>query len=346
MQHDVLAAQLIRALRGKRSQTAFSRHLGYRCNVLYTWESGRRWPTAATFLRVAQRSKIDVGAGLRQFLGSSPRWLRGDVARSEVIAKVLEELRGGTSIVELARRVGTNRVSLSRWLHGKAEPRLPELLRVVDAASSRLLDFVAIFVEPRELPESAAAWRELDAQRRVAYGLPWSHAVLRTLELQEYGALPEHREGWIASRLGIEPELERTCLEALSASGLIVRRRKRWVANKVLTVDTRTNPRAGLQLKAHWADVGRQRLTALEPNKEDLFSYNLFTISEQDWQRLRELHIAYYQALRSIVAQSTAADRVVLANLQLMRLDEPVSSGDLSPTAEERLPSAPIDETP
>ncbi len=347
MQHDVLAAQLIRALRGKRSQTAFSRHLGYRCNVLYTWESGRRWPTAATFFRVAQRSKIDVAAGLRQFLGSSPRWLHGDAAKPEVAARLLDELRGGTSIVELAGRVGTNRVSLSRWLHGKAEPRLPELLRVIEAASSRLLDFVSIFVEPPALPECAAAWRELEAQRRVAYGLPWSHAVLRTLELEEYRALPAHREGWIAARLGIDVALERTCVQALSESGLIVRRRKRWVLSKVLTVDTRTNPRAGLELKAHWAEVGRHRLTELEPNKEDLFSYNLFTISETDWQRLRELHIAYYQALRSIVAQSQQADRVVLANLQLMRLDEPVAAKELSvPKPEEHPPNAPEGEKP
>jgi len=323
MRHEILAGQMIRALRGKRSQTAFSRHLGYRCNVLYTWESGRRWPTAANFLRVAQRSKIDVGAGLRKFLGSSPRWLRTeDVAEPEVVAKVLDELRGGTSIVELARRVGTNRVSVSRWLHNQAEPRLPELLRLVEASSARLLDFVAIFVEPRTLPECEAAWRELEAQREVAYGLPWSHAVLRALEITDYKRLPEHREGWIAERLCIDLELERICIAALAASGLIVKRKKRWKVTKVLTVDTRANPAAGLRLKNHWARIAGDRLSDLEPNKQDLFSYNLFTVSEQDWQRLRELHIAYFQELRAIVSASVPAERIVLANLQLLRLDE------------------------
>jgi transcriptional regulator with XRE-family HTH domain len=324
MRHEVIAAQLIRALRGKRSQLAFSRHLGYRCNVLYTWESGRRWPTAETFFKVALRSRIDLAGGLRGFLGTSPTWLNEDVARSEVVAQLLDELRGGTSIVELARRVGTNRVSVSRWLHAQAEPRLPELLRMIEAASSRLLDFIAIFIEPRQLPECEAAWRELEAQRKVAYGLPWSHAVLRALELAEYHALSEHREGWLAERLCIPLELERTCVEALASSRLIVRRRKRWTASKVLTVDTRANPEAGMMLKAHWAEVGKRRLSALEPNKRDLFSYNLFTISEADWERLRQLHIDYYQQLQSIVVASQPAERVVLANLQLLRLDEPL----------------------
>jgi hypothetical protein len=193
-----------------------------------------------------------------------------------------------------------------------------------------LLDFVAMFVQPKTLPACERAWRELEAQRQVAYGLPWSHAVLRALELAEYRQLTQHEDGWIAQRLGIDPALERECLLALANSGLIVRRRRRWTANRVLTVDTRANPRAGLALKQHWADVGQARLPLLEPNKADLFSYNLFTVSEADWQRLRELHIAYYQELRSIVAESKPAERVVLANLQLLRLDEPpvIPAGD------------------
>lgn len=323
MRHEVLAAELIKSLRGKRSQTAFSRHLGYRCNVLYTWESGRRWPTAATFLKVAQKARIDLNAGLKRYLGTTPDWLAGNSLDRKQVAQLLEHLRGSRSIVELARRVGTNRVSVSRWLHNQAEPRLPDFLKMIDASSARLLDFVAIFVDPKALPECQTMWKELQAQREVAYELPWSHAVLRALELEAYKALPAHREGWIATRLGLTLDDERQSLQALAASGLIVLRKKHWVVNKVLTVDTRSNPEAGLRLKQHWADVGRERLSRLEPNKKDLFSYNLFAVSEADWERLRELHISYFQALRSIVAQSSPQERVVLANLQLMRLDEP-----------------------
>ncbi len=329
MRHEAVAAQLIRNLRGARSQTAFSRHLGYRGNVLYSWESGRRWPTARTFFQVALRSRVDVHSGLRQFLGTTPKWLeQEDVAQAEVIAHLLDELRGGMSIAELARRVGSNRVSVSRWLHAQAEPRLPELLALIEAASSRLLDFIAIFAEPRLLPECRVAWQELEAQRQVAYGLPWSHAVLRALELTEYKALPAHREGWIAERLCISLELEQTCIEALAVSKLIVKRRRRWAAHKVLTVDTRRNPLAGTRIKEHWAEVAKQRLSRLEPNTRDLFSYNLFTVSETDWQRLRELHIDYYQQLQSLVSVSQPAERVVLANVQLLRLDEPLDASD------------------
>ncbi len=43
----VAASQFLRAVRGKRSQVAFARRLGYRANPITDWENGRRYPTAA-----------------------------------------------------------------------------------------------------------------------------------------------------------------------------------------------------------------------------------------------------------------------------------------------------------
>jgi DNA-binding transcriptional regulator YiaG len=324
MDHDGVAADLLRNLRGKRSQTAFSRHLGYKCNVLYTWESGRRWPTVETFFRVLTKSKVDWPEQLRLFLGGDPSWLpKKATAEVEWLVPFLHELRGSVSVVEVARRMKTHRATVSRWLNGKAQPRLPELLHLIDVMSERLLDFLALFVDPEALITCRKEWRELCAQREVAYHLPWSHAVMRVLELSDYRALGKHQPGFIGTKLGIASELEVLCLERLAAAGLIVKKSGLWVVVQVLTVDTRARPDAGRALKAHWSQVGLERLGPLEPNKMDLFSYNLFAVSEQDWLRIRERHIAYFQELRAIVAQSMPAERVVLVNLQLLRLDEP-----------------------
>jgi transcriptional regulator with XRE-family HTH domain len=321
MDYETLAKQLIRSIRGKRSQVALARRLGYSSNVLYTWESGRRWPTAAVFFELCHRVKLDVPAIVAEFLGGLPPELAGrDFSKPDAVATFLRSLREGATTVELSRRAGVGRVSVGRWLKGEAEPRLPDFLKFIDIASLRLLDFLAGFVEPDSLPEARQAWRLLEAQRRVAYGLPWSHAVMRALELEAYRRLKKHRPGWIAERLGLSLNEEERCLLALSDSGLIAKRRHRWVVTRIVTVDTRRNPEAGRLLKRHWADVGRERLPVLEPQEEDLFSYNLFTVSEHDWQRLRELHIAYYHELRRIIEASAPAERVALINLQLLRL--------------------------
>jgi transcriptional regulator with XRE-family HTH domain len=309
-------------MRAGRSQAALSRRLQCKSNVVYTWEAGRRFPTAADFFRYAQLVRVDVGAGLARFVGSMPEELASrDFRDPQSTALLLQHLREGATLAELARKLGTNRVSVGRWLKGEAEPRLPDLLRLIDATTLRLLDFVDIFVSPAQIPETRDAWNVLEAQRRLAYSLPWSHAVLRVLELRDYREQRRPSDAFIAERLGIEPAVAQRCIKELAESRLIARRGGRWVVTEVLAVDTRRNPEAGRTLKAHWAGVGLERLPLLEPDGHDLFSYNLFTVSEKDWERLRELHIAYFQELRRIVGGSQPAERVALVNLQLMRLD-------------------------
>jgi hypothetical protein len=66
MDHEAAAKELLRALRGRRSQVAPSRRLKHRSNVLYAWEAGLRAPTATGFLDLAKRVDIDTEAGSRR----------------------------------------------------------------------------------------------------------------------------------------------------------------------------------------------------------------------------------------------------------------------------------------
>jgi transcriptional regulator with XRE-family HTH domain len=320
MDYETLAKELIRTLRGKRSQVALSRRLRYGSNVVRTWEAGRRFPTASRFFQACARLEVPPNQALRKFYASPPTWLEtADLSRPETIARLLDDLRGKTKIGDIATRAERSRYSVSRWLSGVTEPRLPDLLCLIEATSLRGLDFVACFVDPATLPSVARRWRELETARHVAAELPWSHAVLRALELSEYMALPRHVPGFIAAKLGISQAEEERCLELLSQSKQISRRRGRWVVGRVLTVDTRYSPDAGRKLLTWWSQVGTERLRS---GSKGQFSYNLFTVSARDLERLRDLQRAYFHELRSIVAASEPAERVVLTNLQLFGLDE------------------------
>jgi hypothetical protein len=317
--YERTAAELLRALRGQRSQVAWSRRLGSRGNVAYSWESGRRFPTAARTFWAAERAGIDVAAALARFYRTPAAWLASaSLATPEGVARLLMDLRGQVPIGELALRAGRSRFSVSRWISGAAEPRLPDFLRLIEATSLRLLDFVEELVGAARLPSLALAWQELSAARRAAYEVPWSHAVLRALELEQYRDLPAHEPGWIARRIGIEPAMEAECLAMLEQSGQVARAGRHFVVANVRTVDTRQEPEASHRLKLWWAQVGVERLS----NKAaGMFSYNLFTVSESDYQRLCELHSNYFRQMRAIIERSEPAERVVLANLQLFGLD-------------------------
>jgi hypothetical protein len=314
-----IAREFLRALRGRRSQAAFSRRLGYRTNVAYVWESGRAFPTAAKALVAARRTGIDLQAALRRFFKTPPAWLDDtDLASPSGVAQLLENLRGRTSVMDLARATGKSRFALARWLRGDSEPRLPDFLLLVDKLSLRLLDWIACLIDPATLPSLERAWRELEAGRRSAYDLPWTQAVLRTLELTDYRALGKHRPGWIAERIGISSDEERECLELLAQTGQIALRRGRWELREVTAVDTRPDAEAEHRVKQWWSRLALERLGNLESG---LLSYNVFAVSESDLARIRELQIAYFRQMRGIIAQSTPSERVVLASLSLVALD-------------------------
>src|SRR5688572_6617796 len=118
--YPMAASDLIRALRGKRSQPAFSRRLGYKSNVVYTWESGRGFPTAAGALSAARRAGVSLEKAFAAFYRTAPNWLsQVDPATPEGVAAFLDDIRGSTSIVDLAAFSGKSRFAISRWMQGK-----------------------------------------------------------------------------------------------------------------------------------------------------------------------------------------------------------------------------------
>jgi hypothetical protein len=95
----------------------------------------------------------------------------------------------------------------------------------------------------------------------------------------------------------------------------------KWRPVRVLTIDTRTRPEGDRRVKLHWAGVGVERLAAGPIRPDTYFSFNLCAVSNADFARILELHQEYYDRVRSIVADSTVADRVLLLNQQLIPLD-------------------------
>lgn len=224
---------------------------------------------------------------------------------------------------ELARSLGVNRNTVARWLAGDTEPRLPQLLAFLDVTTQRALDFVAEVAPPESLPSVAPAYRDLQEQRGLAYRMPWTHAVLRALELTQYRALPRHQPGFIAARAGITLEQEEQCLAALLRAKQIQRRRGLFRVARVLAVDTRQDPAANLALKQHWFQAAASEVTLRGVPADGLASYNLFAISDADLARVRQAHLDYYERLRAIVAESRQPTRVVLATIGLVPLGSP-----------------------
>jgi transcriptional regulator with XRE-family HTH domain len=317
---ESIAQDILRHLRGQRSQVAFSRRLGYRSNVAHTWETGKRMPTGSVVFSGMQRLGVDVPARILRFTRVEPAFLSEvDVHRPEGVAAFLRELRRDTPIQQVAQRTGLSRYQVSRFLTGAAEPRLPDLLRLIDGLTARLLDAVALFADPGELPSTAAAWGRLEAARSLFWRHPRAQLVLLSLDLADYRALPEHDDRWLARRLDLELYEVAADLERLSHTGQIAWSGTHWALADVQTVDTRRYPEAGLALKRWWTQQARDGMD----HPDASMSYNVFTVSEVDLQRIIDLHRATFAQLRTIVAASEPGERLVLVQHHVLPLDRP-----------------------
>ena len=321
MNHERLSSELVRALRGLRSQATLNRRLCRSSNVAHAWEHGSRSPRASDFFKLARLNRVDVARVLLDFAATSETVPKRPLFDTRATATWLNALARGRSHSELARAVGRDRNTIARWLNGDTEPRLPDLLRFVDATTQRMLDFVAEFVDPRSLDSLRPIWSDLERQRQLAYDMPWAHAVLRALELGAHEGLPAQLSESIAARIGIGRDLAEACLKALAAAGQIRRRNGRWTLTRILSVDTRDNPEGNLRLKRHWAQVGVERLAGAALPEGSQYSYNLFAVSEEGLERIRQAHLQYYERVRAIVAECQLPTRLALVNIQLLPLD-------------------------
>jgi len=309
---ELASRQFIRAVRGKRSQKAFSRRLGYRGNPVADWESGRRFPTAEKALRACQLAGIDVYGSFSAFHSRAVTRLGPDLN----IAGWLDELRGSTPISQLARRARISRFAVSRFLRGQARPRLPVFFNLVEAITGRVSDLVAELVPISEVPSLEEQYKKRHLSRNLAYDEPWTEAILRVMETRGYQALSSHQPGWIGNQLKIDLQTEQRCIEKLEAAGIIRMQDGRYQDIGSLTVETYTTSNAIRKLKSHWTRVALERIE--NPADSDLFSYNVLSVSEEDLETIRDLMRSTFREIRSIVANTSSNESVALINLQLL----------------------------
>lgn len=320
MDWQLVSQQWLSAVRGRRSQRVLSRRLGLGANAVYRWESGRCAPAAPVALRFAERAGVKVDDAIFTFLGVPERDRDASAGFStpEGVRSLLERVRGERSFIELAHATGFNRFALSRWFRGTSSPTLPQLFALLEATTHRVLDFIAAFTDPARLPAVAQPWRVHLASRNAAFDAPWSHAVLRTLELAEYAGQRAPDTQWIARRLGISLDEAERCIHLLNESRQIKREHQHWVVDEqAVVVDTGQDPARARELRRFWLAEALQRF---DKGARGAFGYNLFTVSDKDYEALKGLYVQYFESMRHIVANSSPGEKLVLFCGQLVEM--------------------------
>jgi hypothetical protein len=231
---------------------------------------------------------------------------------------MLRHLRGKTPIVRVAELSGRNRYSVASWLDGTAEPKLPDFLRLVDVNGRRLLDLLAALEDPAQLPSVKGRWQQLQRARETAYEMPFSHAVLRALELEGSARPSGSQASWLAKRLGVaKPEVVQA-LQLLVATGQVRETARGFRLMEVTAIDTSQDPERAHALKLAWTTTALERLRTHSPG---WYGYSVFAVSRADLKRLQTLQLQYVRAMQDVIAGSGPSECVGLYCAQLLDLD-------------------------
>lgn len=316
--YEKTASQLVRALRGRRSRAALSRLAGYRSNIVQRWEAGDCWPRTSVYLQLRQRLRPAAAPWQDAFFrGAAPPQPTVSAQSPGAVCAFLAALRGRVTISSVAAHSGHNRYTVARWMDGRAEPRLPDFLRVADTCCRRLPDLVAALDDPERIAAVRGAWRRLERARQAAYDAPFSHAVLRALELEELPRGRRAQRAFIVRVLGCTGQEVDASMDVLVATGQVRAGRTGFSPDAIPLVDTRQDPERARALRAAWTETALQRLRS---GSDGQFGYSVFSVSAGDLERLKELHLQYVRAMQEVIASSTPADRVALYCAQLLDL--------------------------
>jgi hypothetical protein len=312
---DRASRQLLRALRGARSQTVFSRRLGFRSNVAAKWEAGQRMPTAAEALQYSTLLGMDVPAMLQRFQPNVDVSAVFSHGRYE-LHHWLSALRGAQRLAEVATKAALSRYSVGRFLTGQSEPRLPQFLALLEALTGRVDELVDSWVGIDKVAVLQPRFVRVQAARRAMTQSPLCLAVmclLDTTQLRERRHLEQEVE--LARVLDRPVEEMRECLELLHTGGVIALTEGRYQPASQLTVDAHTSRVRQRELQGYWAGVAARH--AETPGKDDVCSYNVFSIARKDYDALRELQREFYRTARALIAASEPTE---LAGLLLVQM--------------------------
>lgn len=303
---DEASKQLLRALRGRRSQIAFSRRLGYRSNVAADWESGRRFPNTSRALDAARSVGVDVDGAFERFLpNAAAGW------RSAGLPGWLRALQGSASRQDVSRRANCSLAQVGRWLRGEADPSLPELLALIEALTGRAGDWVATLVDIDAVPALARGVHDRRAVLSLVYREPWTAAVLAAVSVVR----GDDVVGRVAARLGLAPDHVGALVDVLERGGVVSRAPDGYRVHG-LTVDVPPDTADIRRVRQHWASVSAVR--AGEPAPADRFAFNVCAVSRADLERLLEVQAAYFREVRGIVAASEPAEVVALITMHTL----------------------------
>lgn len=300
-----LDREIVRAIRGKRTQSQFSRLLGFKFNQVYLWESGRRRIYWSDLELICSKLGFSLVQRLKEFFH-----LRDP--ESDKIHVLLSASIKGRKKGELAKTLKVTSSKLSRWLSGQSDLPLEAVLNVLALVHLEVLEFVDSVAGVGRIKSIEPAIARAKAVKQAMFSMPFVGAVGAALFTEEYKKLKAHRPGVLASMLGISIAEEEAALKALREAGQL--ELKDGVYRMApYQVNLAHDRKQFLKCSQYWSERAAKIIPRHDPKNG--FGYRVFAVNEDMVKKVRQAQTDCYNAITEILKNEDGPyDRVMVVN--------------------------------
>jgi len=313
--YQSIQTDLLKALRGRLSQSHFSKKLGFHSNKIHRWETGQTVLSWSDFCDLCHALKLPLVEACRiSFCYDGP------VTDTKAL---LALLLGERKLSELAEQMKVSRSLISRWRSGKVEPSFIQMIQIIHMGFSSLPEFIARLMPIEKAPSLLAELAREREEKELHYRYPWIAALLLLIRTVEYDRLPAHQEGFLSKKLGITLEEERRLVEKLLSIGAIHKEKGREIYEpSARSLNVSGDEEGNRRIREYWTDRCLKTIKKGLPTRDrNSWGYMVLNTSPKTYGQIRERYIAFYQDIHNIIQSSTEpSEDVYLLNIQLLNV--------------------------
>lgn len=289
-------SEILKEIRGERTQEAMSELLGYKFNQWHKWESGQKAFMWENLLRVAEINSIDITEAVR--LVSNPH--KPLNFRGGQLLRTIIERYTKFDILFLEERLETSKSTLYR-LFDKDDIEVAILLQCIGELSYVLPQFVSCLTGENVKGELKDFISQPKKYIHIEGSNPWLAAVEVSLQLDDYLKLEEHSDELISAKTGLDVQKVREGIRSLLEEGAIRIEGKKYASN-VRNIDLGPDLRMSSLFMKYWTLQACKRFETIDgvPLSRKGWSCRVFAASDEAIEKVRAIHADFSAELSRI----------------------------------------------
>ncbi|MFG1482783.1 hypothetical protein ABMA79_12240 [Halobacteriovorax sp. HFRX-2_2] len=313
--YDDLSQQLIRSIRGEKSQEWVNQKLGASSNIIHRWEKGHSKASWEDFLKFCSIFNIDVEAILMSYLR-----FNDDVTKTD---KLLEHIFSHKSLSDISNSCQISASKLRRLKSGETALCLNDFLQIIfglDEMESMALVFELSSNRSIEILDQYNQMR-LEITKHYFENPNIGH-VLVCLDLPGYKKLSFHQDSFVAKATGLSIKEVNEIIEICEKNNLIEKVNGIYQAGKIKLSD-RGSTEQMTDVRRFWLN---KAIANLE-HKSGLDAYGsmVFNTSQNARQEIIALYLRFFEDFKKIVTEDKDKDNDVVTLVLNFNLFNPGS---------------------